>query len=86
MLVIMKIINTTFITTIEDICKKVFPNLRISDLKKVQKYVIIYIDLLAMKFGFDESNVSQFYTLLNQNNKTEVVAALVGLYITNIGR
>ena len=76
----LKIIDNTFVNAINNVVAKIFINLNDSDLKYVQTMVQHLLDYMCMKFGFDLSNVNEFYILMTQNNNQHILSSVKLLF------
>jgi hypothetical protein len=76
----LKIINDAFVNAINEIVRKVFINLEIAERTYVERIMQNLLDYMCMKFGFDESNVSQFYALMKQNNFQHIYSSIKLLF------
>ena len=76
----LKIINSAFENTINEIVRKIFVNLAIADRTFIEQVVSQLLDYMCMKFGFDESTVNQFYTLMKQNNHQHIYSSIKMLF------
>ena len=76
----LRLINELFADKINQIVKKIFNKLNPAEEEYIENMVCYLIDYMGIKFGFDESTLDQYISLMCENDYQHIKSTIKMLF------